>query len=354
MRVCLIGNLPPVYGGVTTTLLNLIKYLGKQGVCVSVIGFSTDTECAKETLRRYGVKKALVIPKRLMRLWLLPYLSLKMALFLKKTKADVIHSVEVYPSGQYLLVGKLLLKKPFFANVSGSDVLYANDSIRKYFFVKATLIRCSEVIIPTEKLRGIVGLFNRKIRKIPTAVDTEMFKPGKGKKKDVGYIGRIEEIKGAHLLLDIILPVVKETGVIGRIVGEGTLKHKLQVESNRLGISDKIKIYSAKYEQIPKVLEKMRILLLPSISEGLPNILLEAMATGTIVLATPVGGVRDIVKNKKNGYVAKIPDFKKRLLQIMGGQDSKVCKNAIKTAEKFAWNKMIQRYMRAYERAVRR
>lgn len=354
MRVCLIGNLPPVYGGVTTTLLNLIKYLGKRGICVSVIGFSTDTEFAKEMLRKYSVKKALVLPTRLMRLWLLPYLSLKIALFLKKINADVMHSLEVYPSGQYLLVGKLLLKKPFFANVSGSDVLYAKDSLRKYFFVKATLSRCNEVIIPTEKVRGIAGLFNRKIRRIPTAVDTEMFKPGKGKKRDVAYIGRLEQIKGVHILLDIISPVVKETGSIFRIVGDGSLKHKLQVESKRLGISDKIKIYSAKYEQIPKVLEKTGILLLPSMSEGLPNILLEAMATGTIVLATPVGGVRDIVKNKENGYVAKISDFKKTLLQIMGGRDIKVCENAIKTAEKFAWNKIIQRYMRTYERAVRR
>ena len=57
------------------------------------------------------------------------------------------------------------------------------------------------------------------------------------------------------------------------------------------------------HEDLPDYLNRLRLLIIPSYSEGLPNIMLEAMACGTPVLATPVGAIPDIIKDGETGFI---------------------------------------------------
>jgi glycosyltransferase involved in cell wall biosynthesis len=61
-------------------------------------------------------------------------------------------------------------------------------------------------------------------------------------------------------------------------------------------------------DNVELYLNEMKLLVLPSFTEGLPNILLEAMACGTPVLATPVGAIQDIIKNGETGFLLKSND----------------------------------------------
>ena len=57
--------------------------------------------------------------------------------------------------------------------------------------------------------------------------------------------------------------------------------------------------------KVPHFLNSIKILILPSYTEGLPNVILEAMASGTIVLTTDVGAVKDAVNDGENGFILK-------------------------------------------------
>ncbi|MFC1865767.1 glycosyltransferase family 4 protein [Chloroflexota bacterium] len=121
----------------------------------------------------------------------------------------------------------------------------------------------------------------------------------------IGYLGRLSEEKGVINFVRAIPGVLK----INRtarflIIGQGPLKfeiqkfikeHKLE---NQVGIQDWIDS-----EEIPKYLNRLKLLILPSYTEGLPNIILEAMACGTPALTTPVGNVPDLIEDGETGFI---------------------------------------------------
>jgi len=123
----------------------------------------------------------------------------------------------------------------------------------------------------------------------------------------VGFIGRMGYEKG---VLEFAMAVPKlmtqRQDLRFTIVGEGVLRKKLEefiVESNLQGIID-LKGWVA-HDEIPYYLNSFKLLVIPSLTEGLPNILVESMACGTPVLATPVGAVRDVIIDGYTGFIMK-------------------------------------------------
>lgn len=133
------------------------------------------------------------------------------------------------------------------------------------------------------------------------------------------FIGWLEKYKGIDNLVDILLEL-KEEGVRfeADIYGSGSLMNMLsdKVKNNQHTI--RIKGW-ADYKKKMKALSDADLLVLPSYSEGFPNIIIEAMAAGVPVLTTLVGGLPDIIDNYKNGVAVAPGDFEalKQNLQRM-------------------------------------
>ncbi|WFN37401.1 glycosyltransferase family 4 protein [Methanomicrobium antiquum] len=121
----------------------------------------------------------------------------------------------------------------------------------------------------------------------------------------IGYIGRLSEEKGIlNFILALKILLRENDGLNILICGDGQLKESIEIYITESGLTERVQISGwISHNEIPKYLNQLRLLILPSYTEGLPNIILEAMACGTPVLATPVGAIPDIINNGINGFI---------------------------------------------------
>ncbi len=133
----------------------------------------------------------------------------------------------------------------------------------------------------------------------------KMQKPLSERPNLVGYIGRLSKAKGITNLMEAIPKILeRESGAHFLIGGEGELRSKVEEYLSKGDLSTKVKFTGwIPHEDVPKCLTELKLLVLPSYTEGLPNIVLEAMACGTPVLATAVGAIPDVVKDCETGFI---------------------------------------------------
>ena len=121
----------------------------------------------------------------------------------------------------------------------------------------------------------------------------------------VGYIGRLSGEKGVQHFAQA-LPVIlgHQQGLRVIIGGDGQLMDSIVTYLQEEGIGAHVNLPGwISHDELPRFLNQLRLLVLPSYTEGLPNIMLEAMACGTPVLATPVGAVPDVIIDGKTGFI---------------------------------------------------
>ena len=123
----------------------------------------------------------------------------------------------------------------------------------------------------------------------------------------VGYVGGIDENKGAVNFahsLHHIKPYLELSGTQIVVAGDGALLGEVKRIVNDSSLSQRVHFEGwVQHRCVPDLLNELQLLVVPSCSEGLPNILLEAMACGTPVLAARVGAIPDIVLDGITGFL---------------------------------------------------
>lgn len=121
----------------------------------------------------------------------------------------------------------------------------------------------------------------------------------------IGYIGRLSEEKGILNLIHAIPEVLREVNDVKFIIaGSGDLSGFVKERIDKKDLYSVVKLIEwIPHNKLPSQLNNLLILILPSSTEGLPNIVLESMACGTPVLANSVGGIPDIIKDEYTGFL---------------------------------------------------
>ncbi len=167
---------------------------------------------------------------------------------------------------------------------------------------------------------------------------------------EIGYIGRLSEEKGALQFAQSLPLILKDKERKVLIVGEGESGEKVRKIVADSNIANMVELPGwVENKKIPSCLNKIEILVIPSFTEGLPNIVLEAMACGTLVLATPVGSIPELIKDEETGFV--LPDnspecIAKNVIRALNHPNlEELTKNArVLIEDKFTYEKAVERY----------
>jgi len=212
-----------------------------------------------------------------------------------------------------------------------------------------------------ERILSISDIPENKVITIYTGIDTDLFKTEnfndafeKGNKSVIGTIGRLCSHKNYDTLLNASFIIKKEIKNFKLIfVGDGDMKNKLKKLSKKLKIEEYTE-FMGKKENVTEFLKSFDVFVLPSISEGLPTALLEAMSMELPCVVSDISPHREIIDENKNGLFFKVKkheELAEKILYLYRNTDKReiLGLNArIKILEKFSFKNYIDRYKNLY------
>jgi glycosyltransferase involved in cell wall biosynthesis len=198
-----------------------------------------------------------------------------------------------------------------------------------------------------------------RIRLIYNGIDTRRFHPaGEGSAMaatgPIVTVGRLVAQKNHDLFLRAAQQLVRERpGARFVIVGEGPLRLTLTARASQLGIADQV-TFAGECKDVEQVLRGASLFWLTSRWEGLPNVVLEALASGVPVVATDVGGTRELIRSGIDGFIVPDDDqdgFVRHSRELLDNPALRrqVGVAARVRAEEFSAHQMVDRFARLYE-----
>lgn len=232
----------------------------------------------------------------------------------KAEKPDVILSF-IGKNNMMALLTSRFLHIPVAVSVRAEPALeYYNSWMR--FMARHLFTWADGVILQT---RQCFSFFPEKVQKkaviLKNPINKAFFRqPYQGEReKTIVAVGRVDENKNHEMLIRAFAGIAGEFPDYSlKIYGEGDRKEKLQNLIRELGLEKQAFMMGATSD-VAGVIEKTRLFVLPSNSEGAPNTLIEAMLLGLTVISTdcPCGGPAELIVDGKNGYLIPVGDTQK-------------------------------------------
>lgn len=201
---------------------------------------------------------------------------------------------------------------------------------------------------------GRLGKYQDKVLPIGARfVDITLFRVQQSvEKRDkvVGYLGRLSREKGIMNFVEAI-PLIAEhhRDIEFSIAGGGTLLNEVRTIIEKYG-NTKVSIHEwIPNDEVPAYLNELDLLVIPSYAEDLPSVMLEAMSCGTPVLAAPVAGIVDVIKDGKTGFLLddNSPEsIARNVIRVLGSPNlSEVAKNGRSLIEQdYSYTAAVERY----------
>jgi glycosyltransferase involved in cell wall biosynthesis len=298
------------YGGAETQLVRLATRLKSRGWEVSVVSlmppkaYVEDLEAAGIPVFSLGIRRKL------------PDLGpvLRFARIIRKWRPDIVHSHMVHAN---LLARIVRFLAPIPVLICSARSIDEGGRFREILYRLTDSLCDLTTQVSQAGLERYVRMGavpRHKIRYIPNGVDTERFKPNLEDRlkfrKELGVdgfvwlaVGRFDPPKDYPTMLQAFARVVhKHSNTILLIAGDGPLRKTMENLARELGIEKRTKFLGIRRD-IPQLMNAADAYVMSSSWEGMPNVLLEASATGLPIVATDVGGNREIVLDGVTGFL---------------------------------------------------
>lgn len=286
---------------------------------------------------------------------------------------DLLDAHWAYPDGYAASRLARALGVPYTVTVRGSDMtVFAREQGRGYF-VRQGLSNAGRVICVSGSLRDEVlaqGIAPDKAVVIENGVDCRKFAPVPQTDarrrlqlpehaRILVSVGHLSEIKGFHVLIDAVrtlpaAPVPVQLMIIGGDAMWGGFQETLQRQIAEFHLEDRVFLVGAKSpEELKYWYSAADLFCLASSREGCPNVVLESLACGTPVLATPVGGIPDILSTPELGLMAqRTPeDLRRGMLDALNRQWDRA-KIATHAQDHYSWETTAAKVLNIFERVI--
>ncbi len=315
-----------------------------------------------------------------------PYLeSISFITYGKDSEASFVRDIEGFrtlnnqwrlPTDLFSLLSPLLYR----CKIRSADIIKTNQingwwagGLAKFLYGKPLVVRCGYLLSLDQERKGygklrkyIVSLIEKcafkysdasivttpqikeevirryripseKINVIPNPVDINIFRPIPEIKRVQGrlcFIGRLSPEKNIELLLEA-LSGIKNASIL--IIGDGELESDLKSRSIRMGINARF-LGNIPNNELPGLLNTCQAFVLPSKWEGMPKVLIEAMACGLPVIGTNVSGIKDLIEHGKTGLLCEpeIGSLRDAIRKVLN--NSQLCKDIGRRARDFVAN----------------
>jgi len=302
----------PVKGGTETVVRNLSMALNKTGIHADVMTFNMDQKWNPKWRGKIEKIDGITVFKIPALNWLpnSPRINLGVNLvpgrFTNLLKRyDIIHFHEDLSFPLF----SFLIKKPKLLHLHGINT----DHLRRYHLSRFILKNVADfyISISRQMKEDLVelGMARDKIIYLPNTVNTKLFRPiGKKEHNLLLFVGRITFGKGLHILLESLHHLKEPVHLV--IIGPAGWSHKYYQDMIKLIEMENQKArhqitYLGALDQaeVAKWYQRASIFILPSFGEGFPVVTLEALSCETPVIATPVGGIPEVIRNHENGIL---------------------------------------------------
>jgi glycosyltransferase involved in cell wall biosynthesis len=238
---------------------------------------------------------------------------------MRSFRPDIVLSYWAHPDSEVAIRMAHRHGVPAVMMVGGSDVLLLGRSGKRQQKILDVMWNADAIATVSAHIADTVtrdGIDSRKIRIVRRGVDRTVFAPGDRAvaRQSLGIpensnvliaVGRLVPVKGhTHLLHACRLLAARRVSFRCYVLGDGPLSGQLKRQITQMGLEGVVELKgSQSQDQLAEWYRAADITVLPSLSEGVPNVLMESVACGTPFVASDVGGIAEIADNRHDRLV---------------------------------------------------
>ncbi|MDW3193615.1 MAG: glycosyltransferase [Cytophagales bacterium] len=284
----------------------------------------------------------------------------KAALRLKKLarQADLIHCHTPKAQSIAILAKLLGCNRPVICTKRTSFPIGSN------FFSKFKYRKTDQVVCVSQASANVlqkqlpdinIKVIHSAIEKPEPVVPIELDQliPETRDRKVIGYVAAVTEEKNPEVFLETARAVLaKYKNCCFLWIGDGELKETVQAQINLLGLSSRVFLPGFQ-ANIQSWITALDVLFFPSLSEGFPTTLLQAMQVGVPVIASDLPSIREIVTDGETGLLSDAKneeEFTHKIMEVVSNDDlrNKLKANALDSVTHFYVEEMVQKYVKLY------
>lgn len=228
---------------------------------------------------------------------------------------DVIDAQFFYPDGAAAMKIAAALNLPFSIKARGADISHFGHDPATAPLLLAAAQAAAGLLAVSEAMRGemaAIGIDSAKVRVHYTGIDAQRFYPADrdaarralqfGPGPLIATIGALIPRKGQALVIEA-LPLLPD--VTYALAGSGDSEGDYRTLAERLGVADRVKFLGAMANaDLPQLYRAADAVVMPSVSEGLANAWVEALACGTPIVISDAGGAAELITSPAAGHIA--------------------------------------------------